>query len=48
MSTNFPGALDSLTNPLGSDGMAVVSHAAQHTDANDAIEAINAFADLIP
>ena len=40
MSTNFPGALDSLTNPLGSDSMAVVSHAAQHTNANDAIEAL--------
>lgn len=40
MSTNFPGALDSLTNPLGSDSTAVVSHAAQHTNANDAIEAL--------
>jgi hypothetical protein len=40
VSTNFPVALDSLTNPLGSDSMAVVSHAAQHTDANDAIEAL--------
>lgn len=40
MSTNFPVALDSLTNPLGSDSMAVVSHAAQHTNANDAIEAL--------
>ena len=40
MSTNFPGALDALTNPLGSDSQAVVSHAAQHANANDAIEAI--------
>jgi len=40
VSTNFPGALDSLTNPLGSDSTAVVSHAAQHTNANDAIEAL--------
>lgn len=42
MSTIFPSALDSLTNPLGSDSTAVVSHAAQHTNANDAIEAIEA------
>jgi len=40
MSTIFPSALDSLTNPLGSDTLAVVSHAAQHTNANDAIEAL--------
>ena len=40
MSTNFPGALDALTNPLGSDSLAAVSHAAQHTNANDAIEAL--------
>ena len=42
MSTNFPGALDALTNPLGSDSLAAVSHAAQHTNANDAIEALEA------
>jgi hypothetical protein len=42
MSTNFPGAIDSLTNPQPSDYVAVVDHAAQHTNANDAIEAIEA------
>lgn len=42
MATNFPTSQDSLTNPTGSDLMssAGVDHAAQHTNANDAIEAI--------
>ncbi len=41
MST-FPGALDSLVNPLGSDTFAGVPHHSQHANANDAIEAIEA------
>lgn len=40
MSTNFPGALDSLTNPVPSDGL--TGHASQHANANDAIEALQA------
>ena len=40
MSTNFPAALDSLVNPVGTDSVATVDHAAQHTNANDAIEAL--------
>jgi hypothetical protein len=42
MATNFPGALDNLTNPTSTDTLdsATVPHAGQHTDANDAIEAI--------
>lgn len=42
MSTGYPGALDSLTNPTASDTMDSVSvpHATQHANANDAIEAI--------
>lgn len=40
MSTNFPAAIDSLVNPAGPDAQALVDHARQHTDANDAIEAI--------
>ena len=40
MSTNFPAALDSLTNPANSDTLALVDHAAQHANANDAIEAL--------
>ena len=39
MPSNFPGALDSLTNPNGTQDTVTVDHAAQHTNANDAIEA---------
>lgn len=42
MSTNFPGSLDTLTNPQSTDSVATVSHAAQHANANDAIEALQA------
>ncbi len=42
MATNFPENLDSLVNPQPSDSVAVVSHAAQHANANDAIEALEA------
>lgn len=40
MATSFPTSLDVLTNPVGSDTM--VTHATQHADANDAIEALEA------
>lgn len=40
MASSYPGGIDSLPNPATSDSMAVVSHAGQHADANDAIEAI--------
>ena len=42
MATNFPGSLDSLTNPTGSDALNSPSHSSQHADANDAIEALQA------
>jgi len=42
MAINFPTSLDSLTNPQGTDSVQAVSHAAQHADANDAIEALEA------
>lgn len=42
MASSYPGGLDALTNPTGSDSMASVSHAGQHANANDAIEAIQA------
>lgn len=42
MASSYPGALDSLTNPSPGDSQALVSHAGQHADANDAIEAIQA------
>lgn len=42
MPTNFPTALDSFTNPVGTDDVSVVPHAEQHANKNDAIEAIQA------
>lgn len=42
MATNFPTSLDSLTNPQETDSVEAVSHAAQHANANDAIEALEA------
>lgn len=42
MSTAFPTGLDTLTNPTATDKVAVVSHASQHANANDAIEALQA------
>lgn len=38
MASNFPDSKDSLSNPLSSDEM--IGHAAQHANANDAIEAL--------
>jgi hypothetical protein len=42
MSTTFPNTIDQLTNPSATDSVAVVDHAAQHANANDAIEALQA------
>jgi hypothetical protein len=42
MATNYPGALDTLTNPASTDRLTSPSHASQHANANDAIEAIQA------
>lgn len=42
MPTNFPVSLDTLTNPTSTDSLVTVSHASQHADANDAIEALEA------
>lgn len=42
MTIQFPNNLDTFTNPTGTDEVAVVSHAGQHADANDAIEALEA------
>lgn len=43
MATAFPAGRDNFTNPAGTDSMDSPSHAGQHADANDAIEAIEAF-----
>jgi len=40
MATTFPTSLDVLNNPQGTDSVQAVPHAAQHADANDAIEAL--------
>ena len=42
MATNFPGSLDTLTNPTAGNSLNSPSHAGQHADANDAIEALQA------
>jgi hypothetical protein len=42
MATNFPTSLDSLTNPATTDQLNSPSHAAQHANANDAIEQLEA------
>ena len=44
MATNFPTSLDALANPTGSDSLntAGVVHSDQHSNANDAIEALEA------
>jgi len=40
MATSFPADIDVLVNPQPLDSVEVVSHAAQHSSANDAIEAL--------
>lgn len=42
MATNYPNDLDVLVNPQPGDSVQLVSHAAQHANANDAIEALQA------
>jgi hypothetical protein len=42
MATNFPAALDVLVNPTATDYEDDISHADQHANANDAIEALQA------
>lgn len=42
MATNFPGSLDTLTNPTSGDSLNSPSHSAQHANVNDAVEALQA------
>lgn len=42
MTINYPTSLDTLTNPAPTDQENVVSHSEQHSNANDAIEALEA------
>jgi hypothetical protein len=50
MASSYPGVLDALNNPLGTDAMNAVSvpHATQHTNVNDAVEAIEAVLGVNP
>jgi hypothetical protein len=50
MATSYPNGLDNFTNPTSEDKLdsATVPHSAQHTNANDAIEAIQAELGLNP
>jgi hypothetical protein len=42
MTTSFPGAIDTFTNPVATDllNSGTVPHAAQHDNLNDAVKAI--------
>jgi hypothetical protein len=40
MATSYPNAIDQLINPSGSDALSAPSHSEQHSNANDAIEAL--------
>ena len=42
MATSFPTGLDALTNPVSTDALNSPSHADQHANVNDAIEALEA------
>lgn len=48
MPTSYPGALDAFTNPTSGDVLTSPSHAGQHANANDAIEAIETELGVIP
>jgi hypothetical protein len=43
MPTNFPTSVDALVNPLATDPQNAPSHSTQHSNANDAIEAIETY-----
>lgn len=42
MASNYPTSLDSFNNPQGTDSLNSPSHSLQHSDINDAVEAIEA------
>ena len=43
MPTNFPTGVDNFTNPTANDSLNIPSHSLQHSNANDAIEAIETY-----
>ena len=42
MAISFPSSLDNFTNPTDTDPMSNPSHPLQHSDLNDAVEALEA------
>jgi len=42
MASTYPTSLDAFTNPLAADLLTSPSHAQQHSDINDAVEALEA------
>ena len=50
MPTNYPNSLDILINPTASDSLNsdIVPHAKQHSDLNDAVEAIQTVVGINP
>jgi hypothetical protein len=42
MASNFPTSLDSFSNPISSNTLDFPSHSGQHSDVNDAVEALEA------
>lgn len=50
MATSYPGTLDNFVNPTATDKLnsATVPHHQQHTDLNDAVEAIETVLGLSP
>lgn len=43
MPTNFPTSVDNFANPTPTDSLNAPAHSGQHTNANDAIEAVEAY-----
>ena len=43
MATNYPASLDSFVNPVGTDRLDLLDHAAEHSNANDSISAIQIY-----
>lgn len=42
MATNFPNSLDSFTNPISANSLALPSHSELHTDLNNAMASVQA------
>jgi len=47
MPSNFPGAIDSFTNPLSNSALNSPSHSGQHSDLNDAVNKVEQYMGLV-